>query len=65
MFDEIQSEHGTEALVQCWHCEKVNNRKVGLVGRPEEVRCFECGGEVEILRTMDAAGVVREYGNTQ
>lgn len=46
---------GKEALVQCWYsrCLKVETRRVGIVGRPEEIRCSRCGGKVEVLETRD------------
>lgn len=42
---------GPEALVQCWRrrCRKVETRRVGVVGRPSELRCSRCGAEVEVL----------------
>jgi hypothetical protein len=44
-----------EALVQCWNCGEVQRRK-------RVRRCVRCGGEVEVLYTMDSNGVVINNG---
>ena len=44
-----------EALVQCWVCGLAENRSYGI-GRPQELLCRECGGEVEVLQDHGGAG---------
>jgi hypothetical protein len=41
-----------QALVQCWACERVKLMLPGL-SPPEELRCYHCGGAVEVLRVED------------
>lgn len=45
--------HVVLCLVQCWRCRKDETRQPGI-GKPEEIRCSRCGGEVEVL-TIDGA----------
>ncbi len=41
---------GIDLLVQCFKCDKVQLRKVGFAGRPEEIRCVDCESECELLK---------------